>query len=163
MDGNDNKLEGIFTDHTQHITDENYNKPELITIDHKQQKIKDIFFGLPKNPIRWPTMKPLLSHPGGYFNITEALYDYAEMSKCGTVKIPSGYLGDRKRTKMIFEAYKKLYNFKGKHDDDAVSVLRHLPHSQHSMLYKEIFIKMEDGKEYYLSKWKGIKIINWTK
>lgn len=162
MEGNDNKLEGIFTDHTQHITNKKkYNKPEIIIIDHKQEKIKDIFYGLPKNPIKWPKMKPI-NLPGGYFNITEALYDYAKMSKCGNVKIPSGYMGDHDRCKMIFNAYKKIYDFEGESYRTFLDNPR-LNFGPHNGLYKEIYIKMEDGKEYYLSKWKDIRIINWIR
>lgn len=133
---------------------DDYNKPETITIDHDTNKIKNILFGLPENPIEWPSMKPII-YPGGYFNVTEAMFDYVTN---GTMTIPGGYMADHDRCKMIYHSYVKLHNFTG---DGHFSICNLIPNNPNKQVYKEILIEMEDGTTYHYSKWKTIKIINW--
>jgi len=133
---------------------DDYNKPETITIDHDTNKIKKILFGLSENPIEWPSMKPI-THPGGYFDVTDALFDYV---KNGTMVIPGGYMADHDRCKLIYNSYVKLHNFKG---DGHFSICNLIPNNPNKQVYKEILIEMDDGTTSHYSKWKTIKIINW--
>ena len=146
---------------------EHYNKPEVIIIDYEQQKIKDIFYGFPKNPIEWPSMKPL-NHPGEYFSVLEEMYDYV---KNGRLVIPGGYRADHERCQLIYENYVKLHNFKGTRQELLFEKLPTFPKKPAGKpaglpeglpIYKEFVIEMQDGKKYHYSKWKTIKIINWN-
>lgn len=133
---------------------DNYNTPETIIIDHSKQKIKSISYGIPENPIEWPSMKPII-YQGGYFDVTEAMFDYVTN---GTMTIPGGYMADHDRCKLIYYSYVKLHNFTG---DGHLSICNLIPNNLNKQVYKEILIEMDDGTTSHYSKWKTIKIINW--
>lgn len=133
---------------------DDYNKPEIIIVDNQINNIKKIKYGLPKNPVEWPSMRKI-DNPGGHFDVTEAIYDYVNN---GNVTIPGGYLADHERCEIIYRSFVKLYNFDGK---DKLSICRLIPNNPNKATYKEILIEFEDGTVCKYSKWKTIKIINW--
>ena len=121
-----------------------YNKPETIIVDHNKTKIKSIFYGFPKNPIKWPGMKPI-DHPGGYLDATQAFYDCVVNEK---YTIPGGYRADHTRSNFICNSFKS-------------SLDKLIPNAPQGCIYKEIVIEFEDGTKTAYSKWKTINIINW--
>lgn len=133
----------------------NYNSPEKIIIDFNKTKIKNIFYGIHENPIKWPQMKPI-TNPAGYLNITKELYFHVKDNK---LTIPGGYRADHERSQLIYEAYKVMHNYKGINYNSICELIPNYPHP--SPLYKEIMIEMENGEKMHYSKWKTIIIINW--
>ena len=133
----------------------NYNIPETIVIDCNKSKIKNIFYGIHENPIKWPQMNPI-KNPAGYLNITKELYFHVKDNK---LNISGGYLADHERSKLIYEAYKVMHNYKGAGYNSICELIPNYP--KRAQLYKEILIEFEDGTVCKYSKWKTIKIINW--
>lgn len=132
-----------------------YNKSETIIIDVFKDEIKDIFYGIHENPIKWPDMKPI-NNPSGYLNVTQEFYFH---TKNQSLIIPGGYNADHDRSILIHDAYKILHNYT---DNNYNSICNLIPnHPINTPLYKEIVIEMNDGTKYHYSKWKTIKIINW--
>ena len=133
----------------------NYNTPEIVVIDCNKIKIKNIFYGIPENPIKWPQMKHI-TNPAGYLNVTKELYFHVKDNK---LTITGGYYADHERSKLIYEAYKVMHNYK---EVDYNSICRLIPNYPNGApLYKEIMIEMENGEKFHYSKWKTLKIINW--
>ena len=53
-----------------------------------------------------------------------------------------------------------MHNYKGTNYNDICNLIPNYPIGM--PLYKEIVIEMEDNIKYHYSKWKTIKIINWS-
>lgn len=103
----------------------------------QQHKIKNIYYGYPKNPIEWPHLRNV-DLPEQYVDITEFVYKLKEQNPIVNL-LGGGYFSDHHRTH-LFE------------NDYDLKSLNSRP------LYKEILIVREDGSEYHYSKWKNLFI-----
>ena len=110
-----------------------------VVIDNKTNKIKNVYYGYPKDPIVWPNMKPKYGKEERYIDVTDYIISLSSKNK--NIIIPGGeYKSDHHRTNFFKE---------GNID---------LSYIMDGQIYKEILIVREDGSKEHYSKWKKIEI-----